>query len=133
MPLFAKLFDFGFQRTTVQAIGWYIVFFALWLPIGGVVGYVAATSATDGTSGDFDAGFAQGYAAGAEMGAKAAIVYVALLAILLLLKRRLDVVNALLAAAAIAGSVVLGALLGLAPLAVLTTRPASEPRLPPHP
>ena len=117
--MFAGIFDFGRRRTGLQALGWYLVFLLIFLPIGGIAGLVAASF--NGAS-----GFGEGYQAGARVGPFVGIVYVTGVAIALLWRRDKDPLSLALIVLGVALSFVLGAMGGLIPLAFLTTRPVSE-------
>jgi hypothetical protein len=111
--MFRELMYFSYQRTALQAVGWYLAFLLLGaLAAGTVSGIMAAATGTGS--------FTQGIRAGAII----IIPYHIVLAVALLWTRWRSVLNIVLAILAILISLFLGALGGLIPLAVLTTRPS---------
>ena len=116
--MFAELMNFSHRRNWLQAIGWYLIFLIGGIVIGGVIGRMAGIAATS---------FSEGYDIGNKAGQLSAIPYHIALATLLVWNRPKDAPNILLAFAGVAISALLGALGGLIPLAVLSTRPSMKP------
>jgi hypothetical protein len=117
--MFRELMNFSYQRTALQAVGWYLAFFFMGLLVGAIVGAIVGMGA---------ASFAEGVQRGARASLFFIIPYHILLALALLWSRWKSVLNIFLALLAILLSVFLGALGGLIPLAVLTTRPRQKSR-----
>ena len=115
--MFKEVMNFSYRRTALQAFGWYLVF----LLIGGVVAVLAAAIASDG-----GAGIAAALRSGASTGRLAIIPYHVIIGIWLCWRRPKDAANILLLSAGILLSPLFGALGGLIPFAVLTTRPMLE-------
>ncbi len=111
--MFQQLMNFSYRRSLLQALGWYLFF----LFIGFVIGFVAGGVAGTGSAGLL------AFQRGAWAGQIIEIPYHITLGILLLWNRPKDVANILLFLAGVVLSVLLAALGGLIPLAVLTTRP----------
>src|ERR1035437_2179807 len=116
MLMFRELVNFSYRLTPLQALGWYLIFFLIALVIAGLAGVVVSTGATS---------FTEGLTRGATAGRITTIPYNIILGILLLWNRPKDVTNILMALAGVVLSVLLAALGGLIPLAVLTTRPVT--------
>jgi hypothetical protein len=115
--MFAEIMNFSYRRNWLQAIGWYLMFLIGSIVIGAVVGRMAGIAATS---------FGEGFDIGNRAGQLSAIPYHIALATLLLWHRQKDAPNILLALAGVAISSLLGALGGLIPLAVLSTRPSMK-------
>jgi hypothetical protein len=113
--MFREVTNFSYRRTALQAFGWYLVF----LLIGGLV-VLAAAITIDGRT-----GIAAWHSA-VSTGRLAIIPYHVIIGILLCWRRPKDVANILLLSAGIMLSPLFGALGGLIPFAVLTTRPMLE-------
>ena len=75
--MFRKLTDFGYQRTPVQAIGFYLVYFFGGVIVSSLLGAIA--SAATGSS-----GFEQGMAVGLQVGTVFAILFTAALSAVIL-------------------------------------------------
>jgi hypothetical protein len=116
LRMFQRLFDFAYRRTALQAVGWYIVYFIIGLPLASLVGFVFSSGTT----------FAEGYESGQLPGQIFGVVYTAVLGAALLWKRPKGAINILLFVVGVAISVVVGMLGGLIPLAALTTRPGKS-------
>ena len=120
--LFARLFDFGYQRNPGQAMGWYIVFLPLMILVAVVVSFVVAEARGATTQED-------AVAVALEIGPMAMLVYLAVIGLLLIWRRHKDPLNVALIFAAILLACFMPALnapTGLLPLAFLTTRPVLE-------
>ncbi len=111
--MFNKLTDFTMQRTAKQAFGFWLVYFMFGVLIGAVSGAAAGAVTGDGES---------GYTAGIV----ASVIYVALLSAAICMKKSLSIGWYLLAVLAPMLAIFGGALIGLVPTAVLTTRPSME-------
>jgi hypothetical protein len=112
--MFREIMNFSYRRNWLQAIGFFLMYFLIGIVIGAVVGRIAGIGAKS---------FSEGYDIGNLAGQLSAIPYHLLLATLLIWHRPKEPVNILLALAGVLLSSVLGALGGLPPLAVLSTRP----------
>ena len=113
--MFRHLTDFGHQRTLVQAIGFYLVYFVLGIVIAGLLGFVAAPLTGS-----------PGFEGGLIVGTIFAVVACPVLSFAVLYKKGLlgHVGYLLLAVLSVAGAAIGGLLLGLVLVAFLTTRPA---------
>jgi len=111
--MFKEVLDFSYRRTALQAFGWYLIF----LLIGGVIAGLAAIIA-----------HAEPGIEARQVGASMIIPGHVLIGILLLWSRPKDAANILLLSAGIMLSPLFGALGGLIPFAVLTTRPLLKQR-----
>jgi hypothetical protein len=115
--MFREIMNFNYRRNWLQAIGFFLMYFLIAVVLGAVVARMAGIAAKS---------FSEGYDIGSLAGQLSAIPYHLLLATLLIWKRPKDPVNILLALAGVLLSSVLGALGGLPPLAVLSTRPLAK-------
>ena len=111
--MFRELMNFSCQRTPLQALGWYLIFLLIGAVAAGFAGFLIGIGSTS---------FAEGFQRGLLAGQLLIIPYHIILGILLLWNRPKGPINILLALGAVVLSVLLGALGGLIPLAVLTTR-----------
>ncbi len=114
--MFSHLTDFGYQRTALQAFGFYIAYFILFLLLAGVVGALVALSSAEQPN---------IVELSTRMGILTAVVACTLVAFAILVKKnRLSHFPSLIIAIA-SGICALfgGALLGLLPVAYLTTQP----------
>jgi hypothetical protein len=109
--------NFSYQRSPLQAVGWYVIFLLFGLLIGAIIGAIAANGTTT---------FAEGMQRGMLISRYFVIPYHIVVAVALLWSRWKSVLNIFLALFAILLSTLLGALGGLIPLAVLTTRPRQK-------
>jgi TPR repeat protein len=114
--MFQELVNFSYRRTPLQALGWYFIFLLIAMVLVG-----ALTAVVPGNSSTFSEGFAKG----ARVGQIVAVPYHFTLGILLIWSRPKDVANILLVLAGMVLSLLLAAIGGLIPLAVLTTRPVT--------
>lgn len=112
--MFQELMNFSYRRTALQALSWYLVFLLIGLVVAGVAYFLALVVSLS---------FGEGVPKGFPIGRIVIVPYHIILGILLLWNRPRDVANVLLALAGTVLSVLFGALGGLIPLAVLTTRP----------
>jgi len=112
--MFREPLNFSYQRSWLQAAGWYVIFVLIGVPLAIVIGRLAGIGATS-----FSEGFNRGHAAGQAAG----VFYIIVVAILLLWQRRKDAPNILLVIASVVLDSLVGAFGGLIPRAVLTTRP----------
>lgn len=114
VSMFKNLFDFSFKRSGVQALGFYIVFLLIGVLIGGLLGGIAGLFSADSS---FEAGYRIGWIS--------AIIYnFAMAAIVIVKKKEQNNVALWLLAILAAGLGYLGGtLLGMIPVAYLTTRP----------
>jgi hypothetical protein len=116
--MFAELMNFSYQRTGLQAFGWYLIFFL----IGIVIGFVAGRM-VDFVVHDPQEAFKIGFV----IGQFSAIPYHILIGTLLIWNRQKNGANIMLLLGGIVLSVILGALGGMIPFAFLTTRPVVNP------
>jgi hypothetical protein len=112
--MFQELMNFSYQRTKLQALGWYLIYLLIGLVIAFVLGRCIDFIITDPERA-FQVGFV--------VGQFSAIPYNILLGTLLIWHRMKEGVNILLVLAGIVLSIILGFPGGLIPLAVLTCRP----------
>jgi hypothetical protein len=115
--MFQEPINFSYQRSWRQAIGWYLIFMLIGVALAAVVGKIAGIGTTT---------FSEGFNAGRPVGQIFGVCYLILLAALLLWPRPKDAQNILLAVGCLICYSLLGALVGLIPLAVLTTRPSLQ-------
>src|SRR5689334_567476 len=117
--MFRHLTDFGYQRTPLEAIGFYLTYFVLGVIASGALGAVFAV-------GSGANGFDEGMQAGLMVGPVFAVVLTAALSFVVLRAKGLlgHVGYLLVGLVGVAGAVVAGMLLGLVVVAFLTTRPA---------
>ena len=112
-PMFQEIMNFAYQRTTKQAIGWYLMY----LLIGGVMGFAIGRIAATGSAP------ADALNVGLVAGQLSAIPYHVALGVLLLWHRAKSASNIMLVLGSVVLSILLGGLGGLIPLAVLSRRP----------
>ncbi len=116
--MFKRLMDYSYRRTGAEAFGFYLAYVFMATLVGalagGVTGAVLRLNAADG------------FQTGMYAGHMASIALIAFLALALLIKKKLtgSFIDWLLAVAAVVLAVLGGAILGLLPLAYLTTRGA---------
>ena len=118
--MFRDLMNFSYQRTALQALGWYMTFLLTFILVGGLLSSEVATAIffTRPTTPLFDRI--------PQVAWWFAVVYVILLATALLWSRRKSALNVFLALVAVLLSLLFAAPGGLIPLAVLTTRPREK-------
>ena len=117
--MFRELMNFSYQRTALQAFGWYLTFLVIGITLAGIAATIFAPGATT---------FAEGVQGGLVIGRLVNPLYHIVLAAALLWSRWRAVLNIFLALAAVLISVFIGAVGGLILLAVLTTRPRHKSR-----
>jgi hypothetical protein len=117
--MFAEIMNFNYQRSALQAFGWYLIYLLVGIVIGAVSGYLAGIF--------IKGGFDEGFNIGRMAGQFSAVPYNILLGTLLIWHRKKDVPNLLLVLAGVFLSAVAGALGGLIPLAFLSNRPVEKP------
>jgi hypothetical protein len=115
--MFAEIMNFSYQRSALQAFGWYLMYLLIGIVIGLISGYVAAIAAKD---------FNEGFNIGRMAGQLSAVPYNILLGTLLIWHRKKDAPNLLLVLAGAVLSTISGAIGGLIPLAFLATRPVMK-------
>jgi len=112
--MFRGLTNFSYQRTLLQAFGWYLTFllsiFVIAVVIGGSLEFL-----------DIEPTFEGAYL---DVQVVIALCHI-VLGIMLLWNRPKSAINVLLALLGVASSVPSGALVALIPFAVLTTRPSN--------
>lgn len=116
--MFQEIFKFSYQRNGLQAVGWYIVILVILLL---VIAIFSALFGFGGPTNNWNE-----FISGMRFGVRIAVVAVLILGILLIKDRPKNVKNVLLLLGAAAITAFLGAVLGLIPLAVLTTCPLSN-------
>jgi hypothetical protein len=119
--LFRELMNFSYQRSALQAFGWYLIFELIaWVLFYFVLLHVVT---------DFHlSSLSQVLQWSRNWGPWLSALYAIVLAIPLLWSRWRRLTSILLASVAILLSLVGGLLFGLVPLAVLTTRPSNKSR-----
>jgi hypothetical protein len=110
-----SVFNFSYQRTPLQALGWYIAFLVIGLFSSVIIGFAMSRGST------FAEGFESTYGGGQILG----FVYTIILGALLLWKKQKGAASILLFLSAIATGL-FGIFAGLLPLAILTTRPPTK-------
>ena len=120
--MFRQLMNFSHQRTALQAVGWYLVFLLMGILFGAIAGGILAIGVASFT----DDGALQLRYLAFIIGKITIIPYHVVLAVALLWRRSKAVLNIFLALLAVLLSAFFGALAGLIPLAVLTTRPIQK-------
>lgn len=122
--MFANLTDLSFNRTTKQAIGFYLAYFLLIILVAGLLGAIAGIISGETTS---------AYSLGLKIGNITAIIGSVGLSLLVVNKKKLkDFKYIFLVLLAGLFAVFLGALLGLIPAAYLTTRQSGSQPTPPQ-
>lgn len=113
--MFQKLTDFGFQRTPKQALGFYIAWFVILVLFGAIVGGVVGM-----LSGDSQEVFQQGL----KVGTSLSVICCLVLATLVVRAKKLLNSFTYIILILVAGALALfgGALLGLIPVAYITTK-----------
>jgi hypothetical protein len=120
--MFTNLFDFSFTRTTKQAIGFYIVWLVM-LAIGSSLVSAAASPLLGAKT------FKSGFSEGVRIGQSFIIIADTILAFWILKsKNAFSLGNIVLAFLAGGLSILGGGLLGIIPIAYLTTRPNNANR-----
>jgi len=112
--MFKHLVDFRYQRNTKEAIGFYLAYFLLFILIGGLLGGATAILNTEAVTGS-------AMRAGAIF---AVMACVSLYLVVMVSKKVTSFGYLLLAVVAGICAIFLGALLGLVPVAFLTTKKA---------
>jgi hypothetical protein len=107
--MFRELMNFSYRRTSLQALGWYMIFLLIGLVVAVLPAVVVSTGATS---------FTEGVTRGFSVGRIAIIPYHIILGILLLWSRPKDVANIILALAGVLLSALLAILGGLIPLVI---------------
>lgn len=117
--MFTKLTDFGYKRSGKEAFGFYIAYLLFGIVLGALAGALYASVTLDASS-----GFQDGVAAGQRVGGVIAILFPLVLAFLVVTKRNLtkDFLSILLAILSGILGLFGGGLLGLIPVAYLTTK-----------
>jgi hypothetical protein len=115
--MFRELMNFSYQRTALQALGWYLIFILFGAMLGGLAGLIFTPASTS---------FSEGFQRAFPVGQWVALVYPILPATALLWSRWKSALNVFLALAAVLLGLLLGSLVALIPLAVLTTRPRDK-------
>jgi hypothetical protein len=116
--MFAELMNFSYQRTGLQAFGWYLIYVLIGIVIGFVSGRFVDFVISDPQ---------EAFKIGLTVGQFSAIPYHILVGTLLIWHRKKDGANVLLLLGGIVLSIILGALGGMIPFAFLTRRPALLP------
>jgi hypothetical protein len=111
--MFAEMMNFSYQRTGLQALGFYIIYVLIGLVIGFVSGRLVDFFVSDQQ---------EAFRIGMMVGQFSAIPYHILVGTLLIWNRKKDGVNILLLLGGIVLSIVAGALGGMIPFAFLTRR-----------
>jgi len=120
--MFKNLLDFSFKRTFIQALGFYIAYFVLGAVLCGIVsGITGQILSAIGYPGIET--FTGGYKIGLKVGAFVAVVYCSILSFLVLKQKQLftQFGAILIALTSILFSIAGACLLGLIPIAILST------------
>jgi hypothetical protein len=113
--MFQEIMNFSYQRTTKQAVGWYLMFLFISVVLGFTVGSLASAAAPSTT---------EAANIGLIAGQISEISYHIALGVLLIWHRAKNASSVLLILANIVLAILVGGLGGLIPLAVLSRRPA---------
>ncbi len=121
--IFFGLSNFSLKRTAKQAVGFYIVYLVLLIVLAVVVGLVAG-AVLNASNSSITNSFASSFSFGIGLGAVISVVCIIILGILILKGKKSykNPVSIICVLIAIVLGVFGGALLGLIPLAYLTTR-----------
>jgi hypothetical protein len=122
--MFTGLLEFQKQRTAKQAIGFYISWVLVGIILGGIVGLIGVQIAD--IIGNAPSNFAQGFKVGAKWGPLAAIPFFLTLGLLVTVKKKLGFSSYLLALISPCLAGFGGTLLGLIPVAYLTTKQSND-------
>jgi hypothetical protein len=115
--MFKQLFNFGFQRTALQAFGWYLFFLLLAVLLGMVAGIVA-----------FSLGYvsANDFVGSMHVGERVAPVIPMMVGVVLLLEKPFTPTSVIVTLVAFGLAFLFGWFGAGIPLAFLTTRPSRE-------
>ena len=123
--MFRDLMKFSYRRTPLQAFGWYLVFLLISVVLAVFVHDFVLKLRPHGAANLIKA-FEEGYQSVSFLEAEVInAVCVVVLGAMLLWNRPKNAVNILLVVGGLGLSALAGAVAGLIPLAVLTTRPSS--------
>ena len=112
--MFKNLLDFNYKRTPLEAIGFYIIFWILGFIIGALLGGLNALI--------FNLDIATASSQGIKIGAISSVIYSLALSIIIIVNKRINDIKAiLLLLLSGIGALFMGCLLGLIPVAILTT------------
>jgi hypothetical protein len=111
--MFRELMNFSYQRTALQALGWYLIFLLFGAMLGGISAAIFTPKATT---------LSEAWQQATPIGWWVSRFFPILPASALLWSRWKSALSVFLALVAVALGLVLGSLGGLIPLAVLTTR-----------
>jgi hypothetical protein len=117
--MFSNLFNFGFQRTPLQALGWYLFFLLIAGLIGGIASGIAAQFGLIHAN-TFD----EGYQAGMQIGRYSGIIVPVVLGFALLFSKPITPLSFVVTLVGLASALFAGFLGGGIFFAYLTTRPA---------
>jgi hypothetical protein len=111
--MFQNIFDYSFKRTTSQAIGFYIIHLILIIITAGLIAGIIGTAVNNNT-----------FQFGARIGQISAVIACIALGLVIIKKKQLTNNPMYLILALVAGLIAYfaGGLLGLIPVAYLTTR-----------
>ncbi len=114
--MFKTLTDLGMKRTGKQALGFYLAYLLLFMVVGGLLGGVAGLSGVNSGSGGFDTGM--------RLGVTVSVILSLGLSILILRAKKKQNSFGLILIALLSGLLAIlgGGLLGLIPVAFLTTK-----------
>lgn len=117
--MFTKLTEFGYKRSGKEAFGFYIAYLFFGIVLGALAGALYASVTLDGNS-----GYEDGVSAGQRVGGVISILYPLVLAFLVVTRRNLtkDFLSIILAVLSGILGIFGGGLLGLIPVAYLTTK-----------
>lgn len=116
--MFRQMFNFGFQRTALQALGWYLFFFLVAVLLGMVAGIVA-----------YSLGYvsADDFVGSMRIGERVAPVLPMMVGVVLLLEKPFTPTSVIVTLVAFALAFLFGWFGAGIPLAFLTTRPSRTP------
>ena len=114
--MFSNLTAFAMVRTGKQALGFYIVYLVIAIIVGGIAGGLGGLI-TSAAQEPVD------MQVGVKWGAAAAVVYVILIGMIIVIRKKLGIGYVILALVGGLLALVGGGVLGLIPAALMTTRP----------
>ncbi len=114
--MFSNLTAFAMVRTGKQALGFYIVYLVIAIIVGGIAGGLGGLI-TSAAQEPVD------MQVGVKWGAAAAVVYVILIGMIIVIRKKLGIGYVILALVGGLLALLGGGVLGLIPAALMTTRP----------
>ena len=117
--MFKDLMSFATVRTPIQALGFYIVYLLIGILIGGLFGGIGGIVVNPSQA-------ASALAVGAKWGQLASLPYVLILAVTIVVKKKLGLGYYVLSLTGPLLALFGGAILGLIPVAFITTRQVQQ-------